>query len=183
MTQTLKQRILSESILMKIPDSRISIGEFEVIGFFESFEVGSFSVTESDLSTLVGLTDFERDRLSKRALFDFELEATELWRDEIFDFDVTVTSGSLRLVFFESILCFSLFRLFERLFSIFESFSGFFGFLSEVFFFRLRFFFLSSSLSLELDDELEDELEIDFAFFFNFFLFSLSFAFNLCLED
>lgn len=171
-----------------LPDSRISIGEFEVIGFFESFEVESFSLTDSNLSGFVGLVDFERDRLSKRALFDFELEATELWRDEIlFDFDVTVTSGSFRLLFFESIsfLFFSLFRLFERLFSIFKSFSGFFDFLSEVFLFRFRFFFFlsSSSVSLELDDELEDELEIDFAFFFNFFFFSLSFAFNLCLED
>ena len=170
-----------------LPDSRISIGEFEVIGFFEIFEVESFSLTDSDLSGFVGLVDLERDRLSKRALFDFELEATELWRDEIFDFDVTVTSGSFRLLFFESIsfLCFSLFRLFERLLSIFESFSGFFDFLSEVFLFRFRFFFFlsSSSVSLELDDELEDELEIDFAFFFNFFFFSLSFAFNLCLED
>ena len=140
------------------------------------------------MSGFVGLVDLERDRLSKRALFDFELEATELWRDEIlFDFDVTETSGSFRLLFFESIsfLCFSLFRLFERLLSIFESFSGFFDFLSEVFLFRFRFFFFlsSSSVSLELDDELEDELEIDFAFFFNFFFFSLSFAFNLCLED
>ena len=144
------------------------------------------------MSGCVGLVrDFERDRtLSKRALFDFELEATELWRDEIlFDFDVTETSGSFRLLFFESIsfLCFSLFRLFEFDFlSIFKSFSGFFDFLSEVFLFRLRFFFFlsTSSESLEsLEDELEDELEIDFAFFFNFFFFSLSFAFNLCLED
>lgn len=121
-------------------------------------------------------------------MFDFELEAIELWRDEIFEFDVTLASGSLRPVFLESIsfLCFSLFRLFERLLSNFNSFSDFFCFLSEVFLLRLRFFFFlsSSSVSLELeDDELEDELEIDFAFFFNFFFFSLSFAFNLCLED
>lgn len=181
-----KMRI-SKPMKSNLPDSRISIGEFEVIGFFEIFEVESFSLTDSDLSGSVGLVDLERERLSKRALFDFELEATELWRDEIFDFDVTVTSGSFRLLFFESLsfLCFSLFRLFERLLSIFKSFSGFFDFLSEVFLFRFRFFFFlsSSSVSLELDDELEDELEIDFAFFFNFFFFSLSFAFNLCLED
>ena len=147
MTQTLKQSLVFSDLGQsrgKIPDSRISIGEFEVIGFFESFEVESFSVVDSDLSGFVGLADFERERLSKRARFDFELEATELWRDVIFDFDVTFTSGSVRLVFFESIsfLCFSLLRLFERLLSIFKSFSGFFDFLSdEDFFFRFRFFF------------------------------------------